>query len=77
MLTFKKINFLYDIITLELMSVYQVKFGKFISTLRKEQNLTQDELAEKLNISSGKTISKWENQAIRRRYSQIEQDASK
>lgn len=61
MLTFKKTKFLYDIITLELMAVYQVKFGKFISILRKEQNLTQDELAEKLNISSGKTISKWEN----------------
>lgn len=61
MLTLKKTKFLYDIITLELMAVYQVKFGKFISILRKEQNLTQDELAEKLNISSGKTISKWEN----------------
>lgn len=41
--------------------MFQIEFGKFISSLRKEKNLTQDELAEKLNISSGKTISKWEN----------------
>ena len=37
----------------------QVKIGKFIQKLRKEQNLTQKELAEKLNVSD-KTISKWE-----------------
>lgn len=34
--------------------------GAFISTLRKEQNMTQAVLAEKLNISN-RTISKWEN----------------
>lgn len=37
----------------------QVKVGKFIQKMRKEQSLTQRELAEKLNISD-KTVSKWE-----------------
>ena len=37
----------------------QVKIGKFIQEMRKQQSLTQRELAEKLNISD-KTISKWE-----------------
>lgn len=37
----------------------QVKIGKFIQEMRKEQSMTQRELAEKLNISD-KTISKWE-----------------
>lgn len=37
----------------------QVKIGKFIQEMRKESQLTQRELAEKLNISD-KTISKWE-----------------
>lgn len=37
----------------------QIKTGKFISTMRKEQSLTQRQLAEKLNISD-KTVSKWE-----------------
>ena len=37
----------------------QVKIGKFIQTTRKEQKLTQREVAEKLNISD-KTVSKWE-----------------
>ena len=35
------------------------KVGKLISTLRKEKNLTQQELANTLGVSS-KTISKWE-----------------
>lgn len=38
----------------------QDKIGKFISVLRKENNLTQEELGEKLGVS-GKTISRWEN----------------
>ena len=38
----------------------QEKIGKFIAELRKEQNLTQQELAEKLGVSS-KSISRWEN----------------
>ena len=33
--------------------------GKFIAQLRKEKNLTQKELADKLGISD-KTVSKWE-----------------
>ncbi len=37
----------------------QVNIGKFISECRKNKNLTQKELAEKLYISE-KTISKWE-----------------
>ena len=37
----------------------QEKIGKFISELRKEKKLTQDQLGEKLNIN-GKSISKWE-----------------
>lgn len=41
--------------------MFQIKFGKFISSLRNEKGLTQDELAEKLHVSSGKIISKWEN----------------
>ena len=38
----------------------QIKIGKFISTLRKEQNLTQAELAAKLGVTD-RAISKWEN----------------
>lgn len=38
----------------------QIKIGKFISLKRKEKNITQSELAEKLNISD-RAISKWEN----------------
>ena len=37
----------------------QIKIGKFIAEMRKEQNLTQQDLAERLGISN-KTISKWE-----------------
>lgn len=36
-----------------------IKIGKFISTKRKEKNLTQEELAEKLNITD-RAVSKWE-----------------
>lgn len=36
-----------------------IKIGKFISTKRKENNLTQEELAEKLNITD-RAVSKWE-----------------
>ena len=38
----------------------QIKIGKFIQEKRKEKNITQNELAEKLNISD-RAISKWEN----------------
>lgn len=37
----------------------QIKIGKFIAECRKEKNLTQTELADKLNITN-KAISKWE-----------------
>ena len=37
----------------------QEKIGKFIATCRKEQNLTQEQLAKKLGITY-KAVSKWE-----------------
>ncbi len=37
----------------------QIKIGKFIADCRKQKNLTQLQLAEKLNITD-KAISKWE-----------------
>ena len=37
----------------------QVAIGRFIAKKRKEQNLTQEQLAERLGVSN-KTISKWE-----------------
>ena len=37
----------------------QIKIGKFIAQQRKEQNLTQRELGEKLGVSY-KAVSKWE-----------------
>ena len=38
----------------------QIKIGKFIAECRKNSNLTQMQLAEKLNITD-RAISKWEN----------------
>ena len=38
----------------------QERIGKFIQDVRKEKNLTQKELAEKLGITD-RAISKWEN----------------
>ncbi len=37
----------------------QIKIGKFISSCRKEKHITQEQLAEKLNISKN-AVSKWE-----------------
>ena len=37
----------------------QTKIGKFIAKKRKEQNLTQEQLSDRLGVSN-KTISKWE-----------------
>lgn len=38
----------------------QKKIGKFISELRKEKNMTQEQLAEKMGVTN-KSISRWEN----------------
>ena len=38
----------------------QIKIGKFIADCRKKNNLTQMQLAEKLNITD-RAVSKWEN----------------
>ena len=37
----------------------QTAIGSYIARKRKEQNLTQEQLAEQLGVSN-KTISKWE-----------------
>ena len=37
----------------------QEKIGKFIAYCRKEKNMTQEELAQKLHLTD-KAISKWE-----------------
>ena len=37
----------------------QRKIGFFLKELRKEKNLTQEQLAEKMNVS-GRTVSRWE-----------------
>lgn len=37
----------------------QIKISKFIAELRKQQNMTQSDLAEKLNVSN-RAVSKWE-----------------
>lgn len=37
----------------------QIKIGKFIAKTRKEENMTQRQLADALSISD-KTVSKWE-----------------
>ena len=38
----------------------QIKIGKFIAECRKKENLTQAQLAERLNITD-RAVSKWEN----------------
>lgn len=38
----------------------QEKIGLFLKDLRKESGMTQEQLAEKLNVSN-RTISRWEN----------------
>ena len=37
----------------------QEKIGKFIAKCRKDKNITQEQLAEKLGVSN-KSISRWE-----------------
>ena len=46
--------------------------GLFIAAKRKEQNLTQEQLAEKLGVSN-KTVSKWETGKNMPDYSVVEQ----
>ena len=41
------------------MTLEKEKFGAFVSALRKEQKLTQKELAQRLHTSD-KAVSKWE-----------------
>lgn len=36
-----------------------IKFGKFIAKCRKEKKITQEALAQKLNITD-RAVSKWE-----------------
>lgn len=48
------------ILSLEVINMDQIKTGKFIATLRKEKELTQEQLGEKLGVTN-KTISRWEN----------------
>lgn len=38
----------------------QEKIGRFIAYLRKEKNITQEQLAEILGVSV-KSVSRWEN----------------
>ena len=40
----------------------QKKMGEFLKQLRKEQNMTQEQLAEKFYVS-GRTVSRWETGA--------------
>ena len=50
----------------------QTAIGSYIARKRKEQNLTQEQLAEQLGVSN-KTISKWENGKCMPDYSIIHQ----
>ena len=50
----------------------QTTIGSYIAKKRREKNLTQEQLAEKLGVSN-KTISKWENGKCMPDYSIIEQ----
>ena len=50
----------------------QTAIGNYIAKKRREKNLTQEQLAEKLGVSN-KTISKWENGKCMPDYSIIEQ----
>ena len=50
----------------------QTAIGRYIARKRKEQNLTQEQLAQQLGVSN-KTISKWENGKCMPDYSIIHQ----
>lgn len=49
----------------------QQKIGQFIAEKRRERNLTQAELAEKIGVSN-KSVSKWENGKCMPDYAVIE-----
>ena len=49
----------------------QKDIGQFIATKRREQNLTQEQLAEKIGVSN-KTVSKWETGKTMPDYSVVE-----
>ena len=49
----------YCIIFMEVTTMDQIKTGKFIAKLRKQSELTQEALGEKIGITN-KTISRWE-----------------
>lgn len=49
----------------------QIAVGRFIAQKRKEQNLTQEQFAEKIGVSN-KTVSKWETGKCMPDYSVIE-----
>ena len=38
----------------------QIKIGNFLKELRKEHNLSQEQLADRFNVSS-RSVSRWEN----------------
>ena len=38
----------------------QIQIGMFISALRRQEGLTQEELGERLGVTN-KTVSRWEN----------------
>ena len=40
-------------------SMDQKKIGSFLKELRKEKDITQEQLAEKIKVS-GRTVSRWE-----------------
>ena len=48
----------------------QVKIGSFLKELRKEKELTQEQLAEKFGVSS-RSVSRWENGNTRPEYVEI------
>ena len=49
----------------------QHNIGKFIASKRREQNLTQEQLAKKIGVSN-KTVSKWETGKTMPDYSIVE-----
>ena len=55
----------------EAFQMNQTAIGSYIARKRKEQNLTQEQLAEQLSVSN-KTIYKWENGKCMPNYSIIQ-----